>query len=449
MQIMKKNCLYITYIVTVFLGCFVLFVTMFFKNEEIMSEIGQDVRAEDEDYASSIDTYLSKNFGFRTDMITLYTVLQQGIFKSSAVDDVIIGENGYLFYEDTVDDYCGLNVLGQRELHNINRTLELMQEYVENQGGEMLLMVAPNKNSLYDYMPYNYIKNPNASNWELLRERLTTVNYLDLFTYFDGFKEELYYKTDTHWNDLGAYYVFSHSLDVLGKEQEDWLSSGYTKECNMIGDLQQMLYPNAVHNENKIVWNMEKEYTFINRVRSFEQVYIETYNENANGSLLMFRDSFANNLIDYYSQTYQYGVYDKASAYNLYGMDTYDADTVILEIAERNLELIQESKPKFDAPVGEAVVGTDVEDLIEELDVSVEKISGEEKYLVTGYINSKYADADSLIYLNVDGTVYELTPQEIGGSAYGFSGYIPTEEIRNVILIVEKDGLFVQQKGAL
>lgn len=446
---MKKNFLYLIYIVTVLLGCFVLFVTMFFKNEDIMSEMGQDVQADDGDYASSLDTYLGKNFGFRTDMITMYTALQQGIFKSSAVDDVIIGKNGYLFYEDTVDDYCGLNVLGDREIHNINRTLELMQEYVEKQGGEMLFMVAPNKNSLYDYMPYNYIKHSDAGNWELLKERLTTVNYLDLFAYFGNLDDELYYKTDTHWNDLGAYYVYSHSIDVLDKEQEDWLSSGYTEECSMVGDLQQMLYPNSDNNEKKLVWNKEKEYSFINNVRSVEQAYIETYNENANGSLLMFRDSFANNLIDYYSHTYRYAIYDKASAYNLYSMDIYDADTVILEIAERNLELIKESKPKFDAPVREDIVGKDVEDLIEQLDISVEKISGEEKYFVTGYINSKYADADSMIYMNVDGIVYELTPQEIDGSAYGFSGYILVKEMRNVILIVEKDGMLVQEKRAL
>lgn len=412
---------YVTYIVVVLAGCFLLFATMFVKNEDIVNELNKETTSEGESLATSLDSYLSKNFGFRTEMISCYTGLQTGLFGTSPVEDVILGKNGYLFYEETVDDYCGTNLLGIREIYNINKTLELMQEYVKSQGGQMLLLVAPNKNSLYDYMPYNYQKTTTDSNWDRLVAVMDEVDYMDAFAFFAEKQEELYFKTDTHWNDLGAYYVYAKTMQQLGKSYEDRLAAGYEETCTMVGDLQRMLYPNAKANENQLVFAQKSDYVFLTNTRSFEQTYIETYKESAEGSLLMFRDSFANNLVDHYGNTYQYAIFDKASSYDLFQMDTYDADTVILEIAERNLELIQTSMPQFAAPSREVLTGTETTDLAEAYE---QKASGD-WCRISGYVQEAYVKADSCIYVRIDDMMYELMPQTVDGSAYGFCGYVP------------------------
>lgn len=440
---------YIGYILVVLMGSFLLLTTMFVTDKDILGQLKKEIAQSEESLAVNLDSYLSKNFGFREELISLYTRIQTSIFKTSPVENVIYGENGYLFYKETADDYCKTNPMSERELFNLSKTLELMQEYVVAQDGTFVLLVAPNKNSLYDYMPYNYAKIDAPSNWDRLEEKLASVNYVDAFAIFESSKEELYYKTDSHWNDLGAYYVFEETMKVLGKEHVNRLESGYEEACTMVGDLQRMLYPIAKLNENQIIWNVESTYEFLTNTRNFEQVYIETNCEAAQGSLLMFRDSFANNLIDHFGNVYEYGIFDKESAYNFFQMNTYQADTVILEIAERNLVLIQESTPKFYAPERvEKDIFTDKanEESVKGLADYLEWEKTEEGIFVKGYLNQEYADVSTCFYVKVDGMLYELTPQTIQENEYGFCGYLKEwkEDASIELVVVSGNQMFTE-----
>jgi hypothetical protein len=191
----------------------------------------------------------------------------------------------------------------------------------------------------------------------------------------------------------------------------------------MMGDLQRMLYPIASANENKLVFNEKSQYKYLTNTRSVEQAYIESYNENGEGSLLMFRDSFANNLIDHYSDAFEYAIYDKTLPYDFSQIQKYDADIVIVEIAERNLEMIQTNIPKFPAALRDDMSGTMVSGLVEKVTFTEE--DGWIK--VTGTVNSSYVAEDSCFYIRVNQKVYELTPQKIDGSVYGFAGYLRNE----------------------
>ena len=81
-----------------------------------------------------------------------------------------------------------------RELWCAGRTLALLQEYAEAQGGQFLFTLAPNKNSLYpEYMP-DYPRGGGASNAEAFSAVLDGmgVRYLDLFAVFEAEDETLY-----------------------------------------------------------------------------------------------------------------------------------------------------------------------------------------------------------------------------------------------------------------
>ena len=214
----------------------------------------------------------------------------------------------------------------------------------------------------------------------------------------------------------------------------------YEEACTMVGDLERMLYPIATPNENQIVWNIESAYDFLTNTRSFEQVYIETNCKTAKGSLLMFRDSFANNLIDHMGNVFEYGIYDKDSAYNFFQMNTYQADTVILEIAERNLLLIQESTPKFYMPERlekDIFLDQMKEETAKGLAEYLEWEEAEEGIYIKGCIDQDYAEVSSCFYMNIDGILYELTPQTIQENEYGFSGCLKNiQEDTSVELVV-------------
>lgn len=432
---MKKKILYGIYIVCGLGGCLFLFLSMFLKQSKIEMEANAQTNSEQSSPAEQMDQYLSKNFGLRTEVISFYTKFQDQMFSTSFVDNVVIGKEGFLYYKDTIDDYCGTNKMSSRELFNTVRTLEMMQENITSQNRKMLFIVAPNKNSLYDYMPYYYKKSKDESNWERLRKMMSNVSYLDTFDLFQNKEECYYYKTDTHWNDQGAYMVVDKAMTLLGRPLLSEKEPDEFEKNVMTGDLQRMLYPDSEPNESKLVMR-NPQYQMLTATRNFEQPYIETNQPKGTGSLVMFRDSFANNMITYLSEHYQYAIYDKNIPYNLSAIDKYQADHVIIEIAERNINLIQEYKPLFLSPEREVLSGKVKKDLVKE-------IKAEEKngwIQISGILNKNEVKEESRIYLKMNGKVVELTPQKIDGNEFGFCGYIRKDQfVKSVEVIAESD----------
>ena len=60
------------------------------------------------DYLSGISDWAGDRFAFRQEMITAWSWLNAGLFRTSAEDKVIIGDNGWLFYSESIDDYRAL-----------------------------------------------------------------------------------------------------------------------------------------------------------------------------------------------------------------------------------------------------------------------------------------------------------------------------------------------------
>ncbi len=420
-----KKIAYAIYLIASVGGCFFLFLSMFFSNSAMDNE--KEVKAPaiiqngqlNTDISQDIENYLTNHLGNRQLLLDLYGDFLSKGFHTSAVENVVIGKEDYLYFRETVNDYCGIKTISDRGLFNIQRMLTLLQEEVEKKGGKFLFLVAPNKNSVYDYMPDRFLKVSENNNWTILRKQLAEVNYIDVFPIFKDSEETLYYKTDTHWNNEGARRVYDQVLNSLGKDHDDFLS--YKKETSrtMTGDLYKMLYAEDGNNESVIDYEKTQAYTYLTRTRSTEQTYIESSNENASGSLLMYRDSFANNLIPFFSDAYGKAIYDKSTPYDLRKMDTYKADTVILEIAERNLPLLQKIAPIFLAPERQLLTGTEKTDLVTTINSKAEnEFTG-----ITGQINSKYCSKETLIYIQIGNTCYELTPQSFEDSEYGFCGY--------------------------
>lgn len=414
---MKRKVFYTFYIFSIMLGLFALFVLMFFRDEKIDADVEEN--GIEYDYAEELEQYVSRNFAFRTQAISMFTSFKRNVFASSAVGDVIIGNNGYLYYKDTTADYSGLNKFTERELYNIEKTLELMEEYVETKGGKFLFAIAPNKNSLYDYMPYNYIKSPDSSNAARIMESLDEVNYVDLFNMFEAKDEELYFKTDTHWNDEGAYYAYEAMQKELGYEYIEFLNSEYTQEKTHVGDLTNMLYPNSQPTEYRFKFVNKNRFKMLTRTRSYEQAYIETYNEQGENSLLMFRDSFANNLIEYFSNTYEYGVYDKNLPYDMTLMDKYESNVVIVSIAERNIGEYLEMAPIMLAPKRDVLKGEEKDNLC--MDIRFEM---SDYIKISGCVNNDYGAYNADIYLKIGDAMYEMTPVTGQATEYGFTGYL-------------------------
>ena len=61
---------------------------------------------------------------------------------TSIADNVLLGKDGWLYFADTLNDYTGTALWGEREIFSAARNLSLMAEYCEGQGARFLFTIA-------------------------------------------------------------------------------------------------------------------------------------------------------------------------------------------------------------------------------------------------------------------------------------------------------------------
>ena len=166
----------------------------------------------------------------------------------------------------------------------------------------------------------------------------------------------LYYRTDTHWNALGA----SVAADLLtgnitGSNGGSYASTQVTRTGNTGGALYRILYPSrriiAGDNETDDSYAFARvpDFEYVEEPVSMMDLDIKTVSEGKQGSVVVYRDSFGSELIPLLSGYF-------GSARYLRGNMPYDfryvaeekPDAVVLVVAERNLDQLLKAEFRFD-----------------------------------------------------------------------------------------------------
>ncbi|MBQ7706979.1 MAG: hypothetical protein IJT72_04275 [Lachnospiraceae bacterium] len=406
-------------------------------------------------FCDELTDYFSDNFAFRQELSTTDAVIKAKVFNTSNQDRVVLGKDGWLFYSESMHDYLGEDLMSEREIHNAARVIYLLEENCENKGVDFLFTVAPNKNSLYGrYMPDNYIKTNEKTNYDRLREELKTnsSSFVDLHTAFLNDERIMYHKWDSHWNKEGATFAVDLMLDELGVSHYDYTNEPYTVQAVHRGDLYNIIYPSLDTMDDNVVYEKEHEYSYVNDVKSTEDPIILTQNPAKEDSLVMFRDSYGNATIPYIADEFGRGFFSKGQPVDLDQIGYQNADTVIFEIVERNIPWIIEYLPYMEAPERE------LPEKVTEASSDKVIINTEDKgnrLLVYGNVDKDYTDDDSNIYIMIVSDdvklMFEACPasyekvDEHKEAEYAYGAYINKEQLPEdyeIMIITECDGIF-------
>jgi len=206
-------------------------------------------------------------FGFRNTLIRWHNRLELSLWKKQILTggDVLLGREGWLFlgWPESVDDWRNAFPLSEAELEAMRRTIEARRDRLEEQGCQYLLVIVPNKATVYpEYYPSGFQKLRSDSRLDqIVRFMLANsdVSLLDLRPALIEAKEigELYYHTDTHWNSLGALVGFREMMDLLEEKVPDLpvpdLDNYVREEIQRAGDLARMLSLSDVLEESTSV----------------------------------------------------------------------------------------------------------------------------------------------------------------------------------------------------
>lgn len=407
------------------------------------------------DYLEQMGEYFEDHFAFRQELITANSLLRAKVLRSSGTEKVVTGQEGWLYYKASVDDYLGRNVMTDRGAYNAAHNLALMQQYVEARGGKFLFTIAPNKMSLYPQaLPYYYQKVSDENNQEKLVDQMAKerVNYVDLYGLFRQQDEVLYLKRDSHWNNKGAVLAYNTLMDAARKSHETYEDVPCEVRQDWVGDLDTMLYPLAEEPEENIYYDKEPEYSYLNDAKSVEDDWIVTGNPDQTGRLLMYRDSFGNTLLPLFSNEFEQGFYSKLYPYPVMAnVEQYQPHLVLVERVERHLSMLAQQPPIMEGPKVE-ISGT-VESLNTDTDTFVR--STENYVEIYGKLDERYVTEQTRIYVKVQGegedpVVYEAFPITAVMSGektdYGYRLYIRRDSLparaKAEILIQNEDQFF-------
>ena len=173
-----------------------------------------------EAFPGAFERYYNDQFGFRDRLIRWHYLIKLRVLGVSPSPKVVLGKEGWMFDRDTVQ-YYSASPLSVEALEKWSRFLEERQRFVAANGYSFLLVFAPLPSTIYpEYLPDEIRREPRDSRLDQLITHLrahSTMPIADLRESLRAGKngERLYQRTDTHWNELGAYVGYTQIMNTL------------------------------------------------------------------------------------------------------------------------------------------------------------------------------------------------------------------------------------------
>lgn len=272
---------------------------------------------------------------------------------------VLIGQDGWMEYTGGInlDDFQNSYPITDESVIQIARNIQLCTENAQKQGRIFLVLVAPNKASIYpDKLPSEIRPLADKSRLEKINNYLEQNNLPKIIDPTSALKlaredYQVYFQTDTHWNSIGAYVAYTEIIKTLSQyypevqafpikkigvkqrdpavmDLADLIQAKYIVEADLVPVFQNAIVYNA---------NLPDTYGF----RGFSSI-----SDKSASSLLMFGDSFGFTYLDdflkmHFSRSF-YFHRDSSSKYlNNQIFNQFDPDIIIYQVVERNLQIIE------------------------------------------------------------------------------------------------------------
>ena len=216
----RKICVFIGMI---FLACIVCFTASdLLKKDRTYSNTEERVLAQKPEYstenltdgtlAGQIESYLKDQFALRPFWSNIRTGFLR-VMGQKESDGVYIGSNGYLLEENELQagNCYQKNIKSIKTFCKSNKNLDVFMLIAPN-GAEIMKSRLPS--GAVDSAQRTWMK-------ELEKQMDSSVIWIDAAeTLREHASENLYYKTDSRWTTLGAYYAFQTAMDSLGIKSE-------------------------------------------------------------------------------------------------------------------------------------------------------------------------------------------------------------------------------------
>lgn len=311
------------------------------------------------EYPAKYDEYFNDHFPFRR-ILSKYSRKIASEIRPFYHPKVMYGRNGFLFYtpkglEDTVASYTGTDIWPEDQMMQIVSRIDEWREKFEEMGIDFLLVVAPNKMTVYDEHlsgKHDLRRAPMTRAEQLekyLSEYAPKVKYIYLEKALRDAKEKtdkvFYYHEDTHWNHLGGYIGFREILKQLNPPAD--MPSIENAEIvffrdTVTGDLRTIsgLGKPVPRPEYKVALPYEYHGEIVNLS---EHIHRRSINPDApdQRKVWLYRDSFTSAMEDYFAAYFKQVDFYWGIPLRAVQFKKSKPDVVIFEVVERAMSHIE------------------------------------------------------------------------------------------------------------
>ena len=281
---------------------------------------------------------ISETFNGRKDLIRMFNLFRIKV-GDRVFPNVVIGDDGWFFYtaEYSMEDYQHVDRLTTKRLEMLRANLDALNKKLLKKGTILIVVIAPDKQTIYpQYMPDEIPVFEGPSRLDqfvtYMQEKGET-HVIDLRPVLKQASQtsQVYYKTDTHWNKLGAYYAYQEILSALSAYNSSIKARPLTdykiSYQNASFDVSRILGIDTVFKEEKVI------------LKEISPLKVEKKNAP---KILVYHDSFFGALKPLLKPHFRMSVVNynkKGVKWNVSHTEQEKYDFVVIEVVERNFVL--------------------------------------------------------------------------------------------------------------
>lgn len=176
-------------------------------------------------WPKNFEAYYNDNFGFRSQLVRGNNYFQVFLLGSFPARHVTVGRSGWLYlpFDGFTDDYGRVAEFDKSIVEYWNTELARRKRLCDSLGIQYVVLIAPNKQSIYpEFLPERQLKSWDPTIFDrFLKVLPTDISVVDLRDVLRRAKasELVYMKTDSHWNDRGAFIAVNECIRHLQEWQ--------------------------------------------------------------------------------------------------------------------------------------------------------------------------------------------------------------------------------------
>ena len=329
------------------------------------------------DFSTEFESWFNDRLPLRAYLLSASNFIKSELLKAPS-SNVLIGTDGWLFYETEKADYINSNALTDDQINAVGVTLSLIEEGVKEKGGNFTFVAMPNKASVYEEHMPSSLRKSDENNLTRINNVLDKLNvtHVDMLKVMQDNKEKgIYHVRDSHWNYQGALIGYNAIMDSLNKDHKTYADATYKIEKNWRADLDKLLYPVGGFMDDQYYYDINYSPFRFEGGRGASQdskAQLENYmSDKEQGDdniksinttvkdgkkLFMARDSFARAILPFFIDNYAVANFKRTDNPDIVSVG--ENTDVVYEIVERNLHRIIATAPFMYAPIRDNVNGT-------------------------------------------------------------------------------------------